>query len=276
MGMFGTKWNSIGRESALCCSLIGIGVTNLGRADYTKLGNYYVAFFGLTIGLERLAKLALVADYAIENGSMPLSNDLKKYGHKLAKLFEECKNIIKKYEIVLTYPFPENKICYKIIQCLDNFADARKGRYANFTEIANSALCGDEPILQWWNEVAKLILKKHFYNTRKEKIASEFAELSEQVIIPALVCLSTEDGTKLTNIKSAVYRKEQTEIIQRYGRFYTLSIVRWLAEILCKIAKIAANKHIDAFLGLEEHYQGNYILPDSFLKQRKTWPILKH
>jgi hypothetical protein len=35
----------------------------LGRANYAnKFGEYYTAFFGLSIGLERLAKLVLVAD----------------------------------------------------------------------------------------------------------------------------------------------------------------------------------------------------------------------
>jgi hypothetical protein len=58
------------REAALVRHLLGSGVTALGRADYaTGLGEYYSAFFGLSIGLERLAKLVLVADYAISNHS---------------------------------------------------------------------------------------------------------------------------------------------------------------------------------------------------------------
>ena len=275
--MFGAQWEAIGRESALCCNLVGIGVTNLGRADYTNLGNYYTAFFGLTVGLERMAKLVLVADYAIGNKSMPSPSYLKNYGHELAKLFKKCRDLIKKHGITLTYPYPNNQICDKIIKCLDNFAAASKGRYANFTELSNPTLCREEPFRQWWNEVAELILKKHFYNTSKEKVVKDFAKVSGQAMTPAIVCLSTEDGTKLSDIESAVYRKKQTETIQRYGRFYTLNIVRWLAEFLCNIAKIAANEHqIKAFFGLEEHYQGNYILPDTFLKQRKIWPILKN
>lgn len=275
--MFEAQKQAIGRESALCCNLIGIGVTNLGRADYTNMGHYYTAFFCLTVGLERMAKLALVADYAIEKRAMPSPSYLKNYGHELDVLFEKCRDLIEKYRFALTYPYPNNQICEKIIKCLDNFAAASKGRYANFTELYNTTLYEWEPVRQWWNEVAKLIVKKHFYDTRKEKVDKDFARKSEQSMTPATVCLSTEDGTKLYDIGSAVYRKKQAETIQRYGRFYTLNIVRWLAEFLCNIAKIAANEHqIKAFWGLEEYYQGNYILPDAFLKRRKTWPILKN
>ena len=60
------EWHAISRECALVRHLIGSGVTALGQANYAdKRGEYYTAFFGLSVGLERLAKLILVADYAI-------------------------------------------------------------------------------------------------------------------------------------------------------------------------------------------------------------------
>jgi hypothetical protein len=62
------EWHALRREATLVRQLVGAGVTALGRANYAdKKGDYYTAFFGLSIGLERLVKLILVADYAISN-----------------------------------------------------------------------------------------------------------------------------------------------------------------------------------------------------------------
>lgn len=45
--------------------------------------------FGLSVGLERLAKLILVADHAVSNGGkMPGQEVVRKYGHKLADLMD--------------------------------------------------------------------------------------------------------------------------------------------------------------------------------------------
>ena len=72
------------------CQLLGSGATSLGRASYgDQMGEYYTAFFGLTIGLERLAKLILVVDHAIKNGgTMPDEKVVRMYGHKLVSLLD--------------------------------------------------------------------------------------------------------------------------------------------------------------------------------------------
>jgi hypothetical protein len=72
------KWHALGREAALVRHLVGSGASALGKANYAdQMGEYYTAFFGLSIGLERLSKLILVADFAITNdGKMP---EKKKY-----------------------------------------------------------------------------------------------------------------------------------------------------------------------------------------------------
>ena len=84
------EWHAIGRETALVRHLIGSGVTALGRANYAdKKGEYYTAFFGLSVGLERLAKLILVADYVISNsGQMPEERVVRRFGHKLVELMQ--------------------------------------------------------------------------------------------------------------------------------------------------------------------------------------------
>ena len=67
------EWHAIEREAALVRHLVGSGATALGRANYAdNIGEYYTAFFGLSVGVERLAKLILVRT----NGVYPQLGDV--------------------------------------------------------------------------------------------------------------------------------------------------------------------------------------------------------
>ena len=120
------EWHAIGRETALVRHLIGSGVTALGRANYAdKKGEYYTAFFGLSVGLERLAKLILVADYVISNsGQMPEERVVRRFGHKLVELMQAANGVVEKYNLNLGYKRPTTAISQQIVECLDAFADA--------------------------------------------------------------------------------------------------------------------------------------------------------
>jgi hypothetical protein len=78
----------------------------LGRANYAdKKGEYYTAFFGLSVGLERLIKLVLVADYAISNnGQMPDERIVRKFGHRLVELTKAADMVAQKHRMKLAYP----------------------------------------------------------------------------------------------------------------------------------------------------------------------------
>lgn len=124
------EWHAIRRECALVRHLIGSGATALGRANYAdQKGEYYTAFFGLSVGLERLAKLILVADHAITNaGQMPDQQVVRRFGHKLADLMDATARVSANHTLKLDYPRPTDAVSQKIVECLDAFADAGRGR----------------------------------------------------------------------------------------------------------------------------------------------------
>ena len=159
------EWLSAGREAALVCHLIGSGVTSLSKANYAdKKGEYYTAFFGLSIGLERLAKLVLVADYAISNNrQMPAEQVVRNFGHELVRLLDAVSDISANHSLRLDYTRPNTQISTAIVECLDAFADARRGRYANFAALDDPNLGQEEPIRRWWGDVVELILAEHYY-----------------------------------------------------------------------------------------------------------------
>jgi hypothetical protein len=131
--------HALRREAALVRHLLGSGATALGRANYAdKMGEYYTAFFGLSVGLERLAKLILVTDHVISHdGRMPEQKVVQKYKHNLIALMDAADAVAQTHNLRLKYSRPTTAICTKIVQCLDAFADAGRGRYANFAALGD-------------------------------------------------------------------------------------------------------------------------------------------
>lgn len=271
------QWHALGREASLVRHLIGSGATAIGRANYAdKMGEYYTAFFGLSVGLERLSKLILVADYAIENkGKMPDEQVLKKFGHKLIDLSNQVHSISEKMQLSLKYSRPTQEIPQKILECLDSFADARRGRYANFASLDNPNLTANEPINKWWGEVAECILKKHYYGKNAQRRVEGRAKVIDAMISPFTMVIQTnESGQTMQDVESASIRTGQNTIVQKWGRYHSLAIARWLSTVLSELSHIACYKHgIDGFFGLNEYFY-SYTVDDAFLKTRKIWPLL--
>lgn len=270
------EWHSLGREAALVRHLVGSGATALGKANYAdQIGEYYTAFFGLSIGLERLAKMILVAEFAMaNNGRMPEEKEVRKFGHKLIDLAKEADAISKNRGLTLRYVRPNSPISAKILECLDAFADARRGRYANFSSLDNPNLSNEEPIKKWWDEVAEAILKQHYYGKSAQERVEANAEIVHSMISPVAMVLHTdESGGAMQDVKSASIRTGQTEIVQKFGRYHALTIVRWLSGVLSEIAHIACYEHnVGGFFGINEYFY-SYTVDDSFLKTRKIWPL---
>jgi hypothetical protein len=271
------EWRALSREASLVSQLIGSGATALGRASYADgFGEYYTAFFGLSIGIERLAKLILTADHAIENdGALPEQASVRRFGHKLIDLAAKVDQITSKHGFTLEYLKPTDPICWAAVDCLDAFADASRGRYANFEAIGNPNFDpNNEPVNRWWTKVVEPILDKHYRGKSAEAGVRQRAAVIGAMMGPvSFVRHIDENGMMMTDVAVASERTGQTEWARKYGRFYTLAVVRWLSDIFDKLVNEAAyGKKIDALFGHNESFT-TYLVPDSFLLTRKQWPL---
>lgn len=271
------EWKALHREALLVSQLIGSGATALGRASYgSGFGEYYTAFFGLSIGIERLAKLILVADYAMDNGgTLPGRSVVRRYGHRITSLIDGVDQIAKKRNTPVPYLAPTDPICTAVVNCLDAFSDASRGRYANFEAIGNPAFnFADEPVNKWWAEVVEPILVKHYRGKKAEMAVKQRAAIIDAMISKASVVLFTDEtGSMMSDVSTASERTGQTKWAQKYGRFYTLSVVRWLSHVFSELAHEAVyRKGIDSLFG---HYEvfATYTVQDRFLLTRKIWPL---
>jgi hypothetical protein len=271
------EWHALRREAILVSQLIGSGVSALGRATYAdRLGEYYTAFFGLSIGIERLAKLILVADYAMDHGgALPGQAIVKDFGHDLTALIQKTEQIVSKHGLTLGFPKPADPICWAAVDCLDAFADARRGRYANFGAIGNPTFNPDnEPINRWWKNVIEPILDKHYRGKSAEAgVRERAAVIGAMFGSNSLVMNVNEQGAMMTDLTTASERTGQTDWAQKYGRFYTLTVVRWLSDIFEGLVHDAAyGRNIDTLSGHNEFFR-KYRVADSFLLKRKLWSL---
>ena len=270
-------WTPLHRETKLVQQLICNAVTSLSKASYADgLGSYYTAFFGLSIGIERLAKLIIVCDYALENNDeFPDKSQLKAYGHNLIELCDAALKIADKRGLEPTYNFPNQSIHKAILKELDSFADAKKGRYDNFKVLKGvSNQSQFEPLTSWWSNVAEAILKSHYYGKRAENKVEANAKAGDAMVGSFTSVLHFDElGETMESYYIASRHTGKTEIVQKWSRFHSLEIVRGLASIFKVLYFDAAYKdRKDQFFG---HWELLYtfLVEDKYLKTRKIWPL---
>ncbi|WP_439636773.1 hypothetical protein [Oceanicaulis sp.] len=268
-------WQALHRECTLVHQILGSGATSIGRANYAdKRGEYYIAFFALSTGIERLSKIIITINYMLkEEGKTPENSYFRKFGHNIELLISECKDIHTKSEYNVKVDPPEDEITNGIINSLNAFSDARRGRYANFTSLRDPDFAEQqEPLRGWWIEVAERILNKHFRGTWLEERAIQNAKKIQKHFGEMMFIEHTsEDGSPMRDLYSASLRTGETKCLQKYSRYYTLVIIRWLSELLISISFYAYQSGIKAAFGHWEIFYP-YCNDDKYLKTRKTWP----
>jgi hypothetical protein len=231
----------------------------------------------LDFGIERLAKLILIADFALNNvGALPSQMVVRRYGHRIRDLISKIDEIASSRDISVPYLLPSDPICSAVIDCLDAFSDASKGRYANFEAIGNPNFnFTDEPVNMWWIKVVEPILEKHYRGKQAERRVKQNAAIIDSMIGGmTMVRHTSETGGILSDVTDASERTGQTKRAQKYGRYYTLSVVRWLSHIFDEMTHTSA--HQPGLASLFGHYEffQTYTVEDNFLKTRKVWPLV--
>lgn len=169
-------WQAIAREAGLGAEHLAIGITALGRSNYAQQAYYAQAFFALSVGFERSAKLALVIDHALANaGEFPSSKVLKGYGHDIENLLHRVDSCAGTYT---AERLPQTEIHKSIIEILTQFA-TNVTRYYNLDLITGrtQAPSAANPISEWFGRVTLPILDAHYHPARRSQICRFLAEL---------------------------------------------------------------------------------------------------
>lgn len=228
------EWTPLIREAGIAAQSICAGLTALRKADFSRHELYNHAFFGLSIGLERLAKLViLLDDKKSPPFQYPTNTDFKvKYGHDLQKLFDEVEKRRTKYQGQLQWELPNRVIALTALTVLGDFAKGT--RYYNLDLLTGAAGVASkrDPIEAWYTDVAIPILKGHYSPRRAQKDAAYAEFVGHLLEGKALVRFTTEDGEHVRSVQDSIMRSKQAEIIQRESAVIGACLTRHMSELL--------------------------------------------
>lgn len=259
------------REAGIAGNSLGSGLTALRKANYAAHGLYSNAFFSLSIGLERTLKLIYVLGFLLESNKYPSDSDLRSMGHDIEKLFKHCRDLKIKYKLSSGPKSIESaSIEFFILEFMGRFA--KSTRYYNLDFIAGAARSGKsiDPITDWYENIGRPILKLHMTEKHEEKIKANARAV--EVLYGHMMSVShtAEDGTPLSDAYSASYQTGTTEIIRKFGTFYTASVCRYLYCVLRSMCRLCQSSGHDVPY-LEELYFP-FMNSDRYLLSLKTFP----
>jgi hypothetical protein len=266
------RFEALNRELALATSAVCIGLTALRKADFATPGTYTQAFFNLTIGIERLGKLAYILDYCVSNsGKLPTNGELKgSFGHDIEKLVSACREIRSKFpndDSLAAYP--ADAITEAAVACLSGFA--KKTRYYNLDLLVGSGPGVErDPIAEWDKRVNQPILAKHYNPTRRDEDQRRADALGTLLNEFSFVNFVNEDGSQINDAPTMLRRTDEARVAQKWAYLYVARIVRFLALLLDDLHYESARQRLE-FIPFVGDHMGMFRNSDAYLRSRKTW-----
>jgi hypothetical protein len=267
------EYLALTREAGIAAELLAAGVTALGKANYAQHGWYNQAFFNLSIGLERGAKLSIVVDYALDHAGMfPSNQELKNCGHDIKTLLDRAAEISHRRRAGKEFAdLPSTPIHKGIIETLTEFAQV--ARYYNLDLLRGRSRASGDPLAVWIARVGKPILEKHYSQKQRGRDRQKARKLEDDMSrVVSFIHHHREDGVPLESFESAALHSSETEVIQKYGRLYTLQIIRFLAFLLSDVGKIARRNSVEKLPYFNDFFL-IFINQDAVFKSRRTWSI---
>jgi hypothetical protein len=265
------NWQALSREAGIAAEHMAIGVTALGMANYAYPAYYGQAFFALTIGLERSAKLALLVDHAVRNaGAFPSESDIRRYGHDLTKLLGDAAKIATRLNIG---ELPSTPVHIAIVEILSEFAN-NVTRYYNLDVLtgAASAKASKDPIAQWHERVVQPLIKAH-YKSRQRQKHEQGARLIENLAgAYSSVHHISESGNPLNNLYDASMQTAITAFVTPYVRVHVVQIIRFMSFLVSELGYEAQAQRLDDIPYLSEFF-AIFKNDDKYVKSKKSWSI---
>ena len=262
------RFIAFNREAKLAKRLTCSGLTALGKATPARAGIYYDAFFGLSIGLERLAKLAWIIDECIRrNGAFPTDKDLRSVGHDIQTLVKKAQLVKRRQS---TYSIlPSDSVTGHIIKFLSEFAQGTRYYNIDFFVGGKSKGMGD-PIKTWHTRVGAAILASPEIKTKRKRLQTQSQQVAG-LISPAVVFATAADGTSLSAVAELFLSESEASEINKQAQRKILAVVRYLSLLISDLADAARAAGHSFIPDMTEHF-GFFCGNDAILHRYTTWP----
>ncbi|WP_417661234.1 hypothetical protein [Pseudomonas sp.] len=177
---FSQTFGHLQQEGYLVKSSLLSGFDHLLKANFSDdaYGHFYSAFFHLSIGIERILKLAVITSHMIENDFKPLTDAQLKadFGHKINKLYGHTIKIANKHSLE-KYISPESEsVDFELLEFLTDFAN--QARYYNLSMVSTPA-AKESPLARWYG-LAMRVLEDEYSFSKMCKDANKLFYEPEQ------------------------------------------------------------------------------------------------
>jgi hypothetical protein len=271
------KFIALNREAELAKRVTCSGLSALRNASPARPGVYYDAFFGISIGLERLAKLVWLVDECIaRGGSFPSDNDLRGLGHDILALIGKASairsNRLGRQSSISTNShstLPSDKITSLIMEFLSEFAKATRYFNVDFMVGGKSVQIGD-PIKIWHRRVGTAILASPQIGAKRQRWHAS-ATSRASALSPAIVLATASDGTPMNDVTTLLLSEYEANEINKQAQWKVLGIVRFLSLLLIDVGE-AANEGGYAFVPDFRDHFCFFCGDDAIIRRYKVWP----
>jgi hypothetical protein len=223
------------QEAHLVHSCFGYGLTALRRARVDQKGDFYSAFFQLSIGLERLMKINLIiAHMANHSFAAPTTSELKSFGHDLLSLFEACKKIAVPNTSNSLKIISRETIEYEILSFLSAFA--KSTRYFNLDGLSASHLSSDP--LKCWNSIIERLLNEDVSDRQQDRVFRQCASLGSALRASTVVVYSDLERNPM-DIDAMLLLPRLHELAAPHAVYRVICIIRALAAQSDEVSRFA-------------------------------------
>jgi len=272
---FDKKFSLLAQESFLAKNALLSGFDLLLKANFfqDKDGYFYSSFFHVSIGVERILKLAVVTNFMLSNNyQTPAIGQLKDFGHNIKKLYGECSKLMPIY----FHPRATLPIVSSGDQKLiDFFADYGVGsRYFNLNEICEAKF--DRSPLYKWLDLARSVYEENTQPHIRERSAMTLMYSMDRKGPPnGFTGHLNEDGNPMMvfDILHRQYVIEKSAPLVIWRLIELLRPIHFLLEAMSKKAREYEMKNGISSMVIP-HYEDffYFLLADrSSIKNRKKW-----
>jgi len=240
-----------------------------------KDGFFYSAFFEISIGLERLLKLAVITHHMLVNNyRTPTIRELRgKYGHDISSLHDEAMRIMSIYfrgKSRSTSPLDE--VDSALVGFFSEYAVG--SRYFNLNEICEAKL-GQGPVSQWF-KLAHEVFRTHTASHRVEKESLDiFYKMDREGIRNTFTHHKDESG-QLLMVGDCLYRQLVMTKSAPLVIWRLIEVFRPVYHLLEEMSQTAATHEREhgARTPIIPHYEDFFyffLATKSDIKRRKRW-----
>jgi len=232
------------KEAQFTNEMLCAGYTQIREANFSRKGIYFQAFTSLSTGYERIGKMCLLLDYAINNnGNFPDIKYLKTIGHNIEEIYKKLEEIKESYKFNFSYlqnladPVFEN-----IIKILSRFGCGE--RYTNIDLLVN-AKNYEDPINEWYLNIDNYFLHNHIKQKKVEKIIEQARFCNTLMTDSTSVLFVDETGSEINNMYDMYLRNNINTLVGKYRQLYIYRMSRYFIELLINLEKQIGRKNIE-------------------------------